>query len=517
VSGGSGKLTWHGGPVEKTPNVYLIFWGSLWTSNADSNLSENILIHEFQDMGHTRYDNTLSQYYDSGGFIHNSINYVNSFVDGSTPPSETTHCGVPAVDDSSLQNEVNFVIFKNSLPTNDGNTTYFVFTESGFEIWNSVIGCSAPGNGVSSYCGYHSFDSTDLEAYAAVPFAYLGSPGCETFDDPNGSFEGDSMANTAAHEEAESITDPLGNAWYDSVGFEVGDKCNFDFSGATNGHTFLNPNNGSLFAIQTEYSNASGECVNAYVPDTVGAYIPGSPSFFCLRAKLTVGGCDIAVPFGVAGDIPIVGDWTGKGYDSIGVYIPGSPSFFCLRNANAPGGCDIAIPFGAAGDIPVVGDWTGQGFDTIGIYRPSTGLFCLRNANAPGPCDIAFTFGGPGDIPVVGDWFAQGINTVGVWIPSFGFFCIRNVNSGGGCSIGISFGTSGQIPVSGDTSDQLYEGSLSNIKYDTIGVWVPSSGFFCLRNTNVTGPCDVVTQFGSSGDTPLVGHWFYEGSGQEVE
>jgi hypothetical protein len=519
---GSDHLTYHGGPVEHSPNAFLIFWGPLWTSDPASKLAANVVINEFIDLGHTRYENTVSQYYDKSGFISNSLNYAGSLMDTSTPLYEVTKCSALAVDDSTLQSEVNAVISLEGFSTNDGNTTYFVFTERGFQIWNPVLGCSAPGPGNSPnppYCGYHTFDFTALEAYATVPYSYLGSPGCSTLVSPNGSPEGDSLANTAAHEEAESITDPLGTAWYDSVGFEIGDKCNFNFSGGgPRGDTLLN--NGGLFSIQTLYSEASGECVNTYAPDTVGAYIPGSPSYFCLRMELTTGGCAETVPFGTVGDIPVVGDWTGKGYDSIGVYIPGSPGYFCLRNANTSGGCDMVIPLGTAGDIPVVGDWTGKGYDSIGVYTPSSAHFCLRNSNTTGACDISLSLGGPGDIPVVGDWFAhinQGFNTVGVWNPQSGSFCIRNANTTGGCSIATNFGASGDIPVDGDTTDVLNESNGFNSKYDTIGVWISSNGYYCLRNSNVTGPCNVATQFGSAGDTPLLGNWFDEGAGYETE
>jgi hypothetical protein len=516
---GSGKLTYHGGPIEHNPNVWLIFWGPNWTSDSALIAARNVVTTMFADLGHTRYENTLSQYYGTNGWISNSLT-SNAIIDSSVPPSETTNCGVAAVDDSSLQAEVNSLISMRGLPHNDGNTTYLVFTELyenlivpplrvPFEIWDPTYGCSAPGSG--NYCGYHSFDTTVNQAYAAIPYPDLGSsPGCGTQVDPNGSPEGDALANTAAHEEANSATDPSGTGWFDSAGFEIGDKCNFISND-------VNLNNGGWFFIVTLYSNASGECVNAYAPDTVGAYIPGSPSFFCLRTFIH-GGCDVGVHFGTSGDIPVVGDWTGKGYDSIGVYIPGSPSYFCLRNANAPGGCDSVIPFGTSGDIPVVGDWTGKGYDSIGVYIPQYGFFCLRNSNTPGPCDISFTFGGSGDVPVVGDWFDQGFNTVGVWIPQYGFFCIlRNANTTGGCSIATNFGGPGDIPLAGDTTDFLNEGSTQNAKFDTIGVYIPSNGYFCLRNSNVTGPCDVATQFGSGADIPLLGHWVDEGAGYERE
>jgi hypothetical protein len=512
---GSGNLTWHGGPVEHNPNVWLIFWGPNWSNDPATEAARNVVTAMFADLGHTRYENVLSQYYDAGGYINNSLT-SHVFIDSNVPPLDTTNCPQPAVDDSSLRAEVNAVISLLGNPTNDGNSTYLVFTQGGLQIFHPALGCSAPSPGPGApFCSYHLFENTAGEAYAAIPYPYLPAD-CWDGQDPNSSPEGDALANIAAHEEAQSITDPQLNAWYDSVGLEVGGKCNFDFSGAPSGFTRLN--NGGRFAIQTLYSNASGECVNAYAPDTVGAYIPGSTSYFCLRRQLTTGGCDIAIPFGTSGDIPVVGDWTGTGYDSIGVYIPGNPSYFCLRNSNTPGGCDIAIPFGTSGDIPVVGDWTGQGYDSIGVYIPGNpSYFCLRNTNTPGPCDISLVLGASGDVPVVGDWFAQGFNTVGVWIPQYGFFCIRNANTTGGCSIATSFGGPGEIPLAGDTTDFLNESTRFNFKSDTIGVWISSSGYYCLRNSNVTGPCDVATQFGSGSDIPLLGHWFDEGAGWEKE
>jgi hypothetical protein len=44
---------------------------------------------------------------------------------------------------------------------------------------------------------------------------------------------------------------------------------------------------------------------------------------------------------------------------AIGVYRP-SDSTFYLRNTNAAGAPDFTIPFGMAGDVPVVGAWSGQ-------------------------------------------------------------------------------------------------------------------------------------------------------------
>ena len=55
---------------------------------------------------------------------------------------------------------------------------------------------------------------------------------------PNGDFGVDSMISVLAHELAETGSDPLLNAWYDSAGNENGDKCAWNFgtlSTAANG------------------------------------------------------------------------------------------------------------------------------------------------------------------------------------------------------------------------------------------------------------------------------------------
>jgi hypothetical protein len=131
------------------------------------------------------------------------------------------------------------------------------------------------------------------------------------------------------------------------------------------------------------------------------------------NAKL--GNCttDSCFEFGVSGDLPVVGDWRGTGADMIGIFRPSLGQWFLDSNGN--GKWDgtpkdtILGPFGSAGDLPVVGDWDGRGKAKIGVFRPSTGQWFL-DMNGNGQFDGCETdvcisrFGQEGDLPVVGKW-----------------------------------------------------------------------------------------------------------------
>jgi len=55
--------------------------------------------------------------------------------------------------------------------------------------------------------------------------------------------------------------------------------------------------------------------------------------------------------------------------DTIGVYQPAN-NLFLLRNSNTTGPAEKTIAFGLAGDLPVTGDWDGNG--SILFRSPST-------------------------------------------------------------------------------------------------------------------------------------------------
>ncbi len=220
-------------------------------------------------------------------------------------------------------------------------------------------------------------------------------------------------------------------------------------------------------------------------------------------------GTDTACQFGVAGDLPLVGDWNGDGDDDIGAYRPSSRLFLldldesCTWNAAN----DSAILFGASGDTPIIGDWNGDGDDDIGIYRPSNRLFRL-DVNEDGVfnagSDSQFLFGLSGDRPLVGDWNGDGDDDIGIYRPSNRLFLLDlNENNvwNPGSDLGYLLGLVGDQPLVGDWNG---DGDAS------IGVYRPSNRLFLLdhdENGLWTSGTDLGYIFGASGDTPITGSW----------
>src|SRR5581483_6131046 len=73
-----------------------------------------------------------------------------------------------------------------------------------------------------------------------------------------------------------------------------------------------------------------------------------------------------------ATDIAVAGDWTGDGKSKVGIYRPTTGQWFLDTNNNGIIDSGDTAPFGyggVAGDKPVVGDWTGTGKTCVGIFR----------------------------------------------------------------------------------------------------------------------------------------------------
>lgn len=255
LASGADNLTYHKGPTERPRSTsYAIFWQP--TGSYMSPTYQSLLERYFGDIGGSPLYNVATQYYDSGGNIVNSSAYATAWVDTSPYPSNT-------LTDADIENEVLNAVNTNRWPWSSPDVEYFVFTARGE---NSCAGSSCS---FTQYCAYHSnFAATDGVTtanvlYANMPYAGTNRSACGAPSSPNNDIDADSTINLLSHEQMETVTDPLGTAWYDSAGSEIGDKCAWTF-GTTGSNGADVTWNGHPYIVQQEWSNATSSCVVSY-------------------------------------------------------------------------------------------------------------------------------------------------------------------------------------------------------------------------------------------------------------
>jgi hypothetical protein len=226
----TGPLINHGGPVQAAPRVYVDFWH--WTS--DPSGEAPYLRRFLSSVGGTSWLATVHQY--GGGW--NGQLLAGTWSDPNLVPSSPS--------DAQIQAEA-------------------VLAAKHFGVGNSVdvqivmatpSGHSTPGFG-TSFCAYHGAVAADPSiTYTDLPYMTNagGSCGEDSVNGSNGTLDGVSIVE--GHELAESITDPLINAWKDASGNEIGDKC--AWTDLTNLSTVA-----GTFAVQPLWSNAINGCAQS--------------------------------------------------------------------------------------------------------------------------------------------------------------------------------------------------------------------------------------------------------------
>ena len=236
------QIDYNGGPVLLgTTKVYYIWYGN-WDAS-----SMTILSNLASNIGGSPYFNINTGYFDgTGASVSNSVSFAGSANDNYSRGTRLT--------DADIWLAVTNALSKGSLPI-DSNGVYFVLTSGDVHVTGFP----------RSVCGWHSqqiYNNTNIQ------FAFVGDPDpaglfncAEQTVSPNANPGADAMANIIAHELEEAVTDPAGDAWYDSDGNEIGDKCSWAFGAtyaAMNGSKANMQLGGKDYLIQKNWVNAGG-------------------------------------------------------------------------------------------------------------------------------------------------------------------------------------------------------------------------------------------------------------------
>jgi len=289
------NVNYNGGAILLgTTKVYYIWYGN-WDPS-----SIGILTNFASHIGGSQYFNINTGYFDgTGASISNSVSFAGS--------SNDNYSQGHSLNDNGIWQAVTNALSHGSLPV-DSNGVYFVLTSGDVQV--SGFG--------SSFCGYHSqqtYNNTKIQ------YAFVGNPAPSQMNacaqqtvSPNANPGADAMANIVAHELEESVTDPAQDAWFDSNGNEVADKCAWTF-----GTTYTAAGNskanmslgGKDYLIQQNWVNAGGGyCAlsASYGPDfalaaTVGSQTvsPGGVTGSYQISVIDVKGFSSSVSFGVSG------------------------------------------------------------------------------------------------------------------------------------------------------------------------------------------------------------------------
>jgi hypothetical protein len=153
------------------------------------------------------------------------------------------------------------------------------------------------------------------------------------------------------------------------------------------------------------------------------------------------------IDFGLAGDLPVAGDWDGDGKADVAVYRAGTNSgqgtFYFRGTNNNPSGAITFIPWGLAGDVPVMGDYDGDGKLDAAVFRSSNSVWYINRSSDNQL--RAYNFGLATDKLTPADYDGDGSTDIGVYRDGVWYV----LKSGSGVEI-FNFGLAGDIPVPAD-------------------------------------------------------------------
>jgi hypothetical protein len=230
----SGQLNYNGGPIEKHPKVFVVYWGF----KTDPTHEQPYLHRFLKGLGGSRWLATDKQYYETArGHILNPVGQLKGeWNDNSAVPSQPT--------DSDVINEAERLVTHVGF---DQDASYVVATPHNHNT----------GGFGSQFCAYHGAfsDSHGVVAYTNLPYMTDAGGNCgENIVNPGPAGVNDGVSIVEGHELAETQTDPQPPSGWIGGGGEIGDLC--AWQGLLN--TTLTT---GKFATQPLWSDTANACV----------------------------------------------------------------------------------------------------------------------------------------------------------------------------------------------------------------------------------------------------------------
>jgi hypothetical protein len=286
-------VRYHGGLVMHTFTAYLIFWLPKGYSfepgtGGDDARYQALITQYFRDIGETPYYGLLTQYFDYRGPVQNTVtlggvyNDINGYQH-CTPLGGDCHAAAATQSDPLTDDDVAAEVgraLKNNPDWHIGSDTeFFVYTGAGVEECAGAklsADCTFKDHD-HSFCAYHTAAASSLASvptlYAFVPDPASHQNGCALGSSPNGDVIADSAIDFSAHEQFESVTNPVQlsdktGAWFDDTQRttgrnegEIADKCADNFGRIASDGGNITLANGHRYLVQAMWSNSAGGCV----------------------------------------------------------------------------------------------------------------------------------------------------------------------------------------------------------------------------------------------------------------
>jgi len=230
----SQALVYHRGSILTRINVNPVFQGPAWGNPAFAADKITGIPQLVADLNGTTYMKVLNQYASGTAWATNHLYTFPSRVDVSAAPGSFSSTNI----NTQANGVFNYLCSVLGTTTRGSADFFSVFSDvprgnAGWCAWHASGNC---GHGTFIFGFHYNMDSDS---------------GCEIGSASGGHSQGlTNLGNVFTHEMVESLNDPFGNAWYDSQGNEISDKCAWLPS-------TIAVNSGHHWTLQGQWSNSA--------------------------------------------------------------------------------------------------------------------------------------------------------------------------------------------------------------------------------------------------------------------